>query len=112
MKQSKKAKKADFGTALGAVFTGLAKVVATQDGNKDGLTMKAVMENAAMLIKSVTNATKEDIALMSTMVRASTLLKPERPSNVEPFNNSIQRYLLIKAKGKKLKALIRANMEN
>lgn len=69
------------------------------------------MENAAAIIESVIKPSRAEIALMSTMVRTAILLKPERPSNYEPLNASIQRYLLIKAKGKKLKALIRANME-
>lgn len=103
--------KVSFGEAFGAALEALSKTVAASEQNKKALGLKAVLANAPALIDSIVKADNADIALMSTMVKAATVFKSEPSANAEVFNNTIQRYLFVKAKDKKTKKLIKANME-
>ena len=103
--------KSSFGEAFGAALAALSKAVTAPEHNKEAFCVKAVLANAPAFIDSIVDAGNADIALMSTMVKAATVFKSEPPANAEVFNNTIQRYLLTKAKDKKTKKLIKANME-
>lgn len=103
--------KVSFGKAFGAALEALSKTVAASEQNKKALGLKAVLANAPALVDSILDADNADIALMSTMVKVSTSIKTEPTPNAEVLNNTIQRYLFQKAKSKKLKKLIKANME-
>ncbi len=106
-----KKSKVSFGEAFGAALASFAKTLTAEDHNKKALGLKAVLSTAPDLIDSIMKADNADILLMSTMVKASTVIKSEPSANVEVFNNTIQRYLLTKAKDKKTKKFIKANME-
>lgn len=103
--------KSSFGEAFGAALAGLGKTLTSGGQFEKALGLKAVLTTAPQLIDSIVKADNADIALMSTMVKAATVFKSEPPANAEVFNNTIQRYLLTKAKDKKTKKLIKANME-
>ncbi len=103
--------KLSFGEAFGVALEALSKTVAASEQNKKALGLKAVLANAPALIDSIVKADNADIAFMSTLVKAATSIKDEPAPNTEVLNSTIQRYLLQKAKDKKTKKLIKANME-